>query len=134
MRKALFLLLFILSTALVHTQPVRKGNVFTLHVLSVDLKKGVSMDAFLDFIADRYIPAVREAFPDVEPVLLEGIRGQQEGNVGYINYYESEEVMHKYFPQPGRSSPDYRTQSKKLNPVLKELSQLGTFRFEGYTT
>jgi hypothetical protein len=70
----------------------------------------------------------------VEPVLLEGIRGEHASRVGYMNYYASEAIMKKYHPEPGKPSPEYRRLKKLLNPLSREMADLGKIRWDEYTT
>jgi hypothetical protein len=134
MKKLILILSFALLAGAACCQTMESGNIFTLHVVRVRLKKDVSMQQFTEFLTGKYLPAIKMVFEDVEPVFLKGIRGEHAYAFGYINYYQSEEVLLKYFPEPGKSSQLYESLNQKLEPLREEMSKMGRLSYEGHTS
>ncbi|UCH15725.1 MAG: hypothetical protein JSV22_07100, partial [Bacteroidales bacterium] len=97
MKKILMITALILYAGAALGQSFQKDNVFTLNVLDVNLKPGVTMDQFMVVIYEEYIPALSEAFPDITSIFSEVIRGENENQFGLIALYESEEGLEKYW-------------------------------------
>ena len=106
------------------SQTLQKDNVFTLHVFEYTLKEGVTKDQLLKFVSEEYVPAVNEAFEDMSVVNLGGIRGEHENMLGFIHYYESEEMLEKYWPEAGGTSDIYDESLQKVSQERQRLSEL----------
>jgi hypothetical protein len=115
-------------------QTIEKDNVFTLHVIKVRLKSGVTMEQFTEFMTGEFLPAWEKHYEGVETILLKAIRGAHESEFGWINYYPSEEKMKEFYPEPGKKSEKAKAAALKMKSVEEQLAKFGTMRYSGYTT
>ena len=124
----------ILYAGIIMGQSLQKDNVFTLHVMEVNLKAGVTMNQFLDLIYEEYIPSLNEAFPDVTFIFLGGIRGEHENQFGVLVIYESEEGLKKYWPETGVASALYEERwTAIVKPVRQKMDVLADYEFVTWT-
>jgi hypothetical protein len=134
MRKLLFIMLLATLSGMASCQTFYKGNVFTLHVIKVRLKSGITVEQFTAFMTGEFLPAWEEHYEGVETILVRAIRGTNESEFGWINYYESEAKLKEYYPEPGVQSDKAKAADQKMKPLEKELVKYGTMRYAGYTT
>lgn len=128
------LILFIAIAFPARAQSFEEGNVFTLHVIKVRLKGGVSMDEFTAFMKDEFLPAWEEHYEGIETVLLYARRGAHDSDFGWINYYDSEEELKSFYPEPGKRSPRAEAAAEKMKPYEQLMEKYGNMRYAGYTT
>ncbi len=134
MKKMFIVLMLIVYVGITYGQTLRKDFVYTLHVMEVNLKSGVTMGQFMNVVHNEYLPAGREAFPDVKVVLMEGIRGKHENSLGFMGIYESEEALKKYWPESGISSDLYKEQIKMVVPARNKMKELADFDWVTWTS
>ena len=133
MRKLLVVTAFLLFAGVASGQTLQKGGSFGLHVLTIELAPDLTMDQYLDFLNNKYIPKVEKHFKGVTVTLMEGDRGEHVNNIGWVNYFESEEARDRYWPEEGESTDEGKAAREKIQPFLDELEKLGTYTREYYT-
>jgi len=108
-------------------QSLQKGNVLGLHVITVTLKPGVTMDQYIDFFTNKYMPEMEKDFPETKGYIVKGVRGENENKFGMIFSFKSLEIRDKYFPTPDEFSDLANVGFQKLQPLTDELNKLGTY-------
>lgn len=108
-------------------QSLQKGNVFGVHVLTVTLKPGVTMDQYIDFLKNKYMPEMQKNFPEIGGYILKGVRGENENKFGMMFSFKSVEARDKYFPTPDTMSDLANEGLQKMKPLEDELMKLGTY-------
>lgn len=116
----------ILLTGLVFGQSIQKGSILGMHVRYITLQPDVTMDKYLDFYINKYIPEYEKNYPGIKLYVIKGIRGENENSIGLVYLFKSVEVRDKYWPQKDVSSELALEATKKLQPILEELRKLGT--------
>lgn len=135
MKKMLVVLALFLYVGIANSQTLQKDNVFTLSVLDINLKPGVTMDQFMVVVYEEYIPALSEAFPDITSIFSEVIRGRYEAQFGLIDLYESEEGLEKYWPDTNVKSELYEERWETIvKPVRDKMDELADYEFVPLTT
>lgn len=134
MKKLIIITVLIMFVYLANAQSLENGNVFTLHAVEIELTEEVTMDEFLQFLTDEYIPAREKAFVGVTSKFLEAERSNQDLKFGWINYYESVEQLRDYYPEPGKSSLKAKEAREKLEKMEKKLKKYGNMVSKGYTS
>lgn len=135
MKKMFVVLAIILYAGIAVCQTLHKDNVFTLNVLDINLKPGVTMDQFMVVVYEEYIPALSEAFPDITSIFSEVIRGRYEAQFGLIDLYESEEELEKYWPDTNVKSELYEERWETIvKPVKDKMDELAEYEFVPLTT
>jgi hypothetical protein len=73
------------------------------------LNPDVSMNQFLDFYINKYIPEFEKNFPGVKEYLMVGDRGENKNKIGGILVFESLAVRDKYYPKEDGAESEIAT-------------------------
>ena len=126
MKKLALLILSILFASSIFSQSLQKGNILGVHTRTITLESGVTMEQYLDFYMNKYIPAYEKNFPGIKLYVVKGIRGEAENSYGVVFLIESQKVRDKYWPEQETPSKIAQTGLKNLEPMRVELRKLGT--------
>ena len=130
MKKLIIAAALFLFIGIAYGQTLEKGGSFGLHVLTINLDPDVTMNQYLDFLIDKYIPEAEKHFEGVKMSVMKGDRGEHENKIALVLYFESEEARDKYWPEEGEGSDETKAAMKKVKPLLDELLSLGTWSDE----
>ncbi len=130
MKKLIIAAAFILLAGVAYGQTLKKGSVLGIHTATITLSPDVTMDQFLDFYLNKYIPEVDKAFPGVHLFISKGNRGENENGYALIWHIESLELRDKLWPEMGVTSELVNAAAAKLQPLITELNSLGTITSE----
>jgi len=121
----LCLLLGIASTKL-SAQTLKKDAVMALSTYTFSLNTGVTMNQFLDFYINKYIPEFEKNYPGVKEFVLMGNRGEKKNQIGIIEYFESVAVRDKYYPTENDTimSATVKAAEDKLKAINDEMAKL----------
>lgn len=129
--KSLLLCLLIgFSVPDISAQALQKGNIVGMHLMTLTLAPDVTMDKFLDFYLNKYIPEYEKYFQGVQLYLIKGILGENEDKVGILYVLKSSEVRDKYWPRGDVNSEFKQEALKKLQPLTDERKKLATWTEE----
>ncbi len=121
MKKFIIATAFILLTGIVFGQALQKGNLVGVHVHDLVLQPDVTYNQWKDFMVNKFIPKVNEAFQgDAKMYLLDGIRGESKNKIGTIFVYKSEEARDKYHNDDESFTELGKKMMEKLNSVVEE--------------
>lgn len=127
-RTLLFLYLILgFSLTPLTAQNLQKGNLLGMHVINITLAPNVTMEKFLDFYTNKFIPEYEKNFPGIKLYVIKGIRGENENKFGLVYVLKSTEVRDKYWPQKDVSSDVTQAGMKKLEPLVEERKKLATW-------
>ena len=101
MKKGLFLLTFALVGIFSFGQTMHKGSFLGFHILTPNLKEGVTMKDYTKFLMSKVMPAYEKAFPGVKTYLVKCLRGQDSSSIGVILMFNSEADRNKYWNNDG---------------------------------
>src|SRR5512133_3742547 len=89
--KTLFLTCLLLGFLMTQlsAQSLKKGAVVAVSTYEMTLNPDVSMNQFLDFYINKYIPEFEKNFPGVKEYVMMGDRGENKNKVGGILVFES---------------------------------------------
>ena len=124
-----FTLIFIF-TGISSGQSLQKGNLIGTHVLTIELKPGVSMEQWQEFYIQKFMPAAEKQFQGWEGHLLKGIRGENENKVGVIYIIKSEKHRDMYYNKDGTMNETGLKAQNKLQPILDEIYKLGAWEMK----
>ena len=126
MKKLILTAALILVVGTTFGQTLQKGNFIGLHVITINLDPDVTMNQFLDFYVNKWIPEFEKNFPGVKMYMIKGIRGENENSFGFVSFTDSEEVRDKYYNKNGTLNELGKSGFEKLQPTTEELQKLGT--------
>ena len=101
------------------------GGSFGFHELSVNLKPGVTMEQFQDFLLNRYIPELSSHFTGMQLLILKPHGTEGENRLAWVNYFQSEGARDDYWPEPDTPSERAEEALARVQPILFELLELG---------
>ena len=130
MKKFIIAAAFILFAGVAFGQTIQKGGSFGLHVLTIDLDPDVTMNQYLDFFINKFIPEMEKQFEGLKVIIMKGDRGEHINKIGWVNYFESEKDRDRYWPEIENSSEEGKAAMEKLQPMFDELEKLGTWSRE----
>jgi hypothetical protein len=125
MKKITITLAFLLLTSPIFAQALQKGNLVGVHVISIELKKGVNMSKFQKFHVNKLIPEYEKNYPGWQLFLAQGLRGENQNKYGWIIVVESEEVRDRYYNDDGSITEFGQAAADKMKPILQEAEEFG---------
>jgi hypothetical protein len=92
----------------------------------VTLEPGVTMEQLVDSYNKKAIPALEKSRPGWKAYPVKRVRGEKAEGVGLIIVITSEGERDRYYNADGSDSALGRAANAKVQPVLDELTKLGT--------
>jgi hypothetical protein len=126
MRKILFVSALLLFAGFAFGQTVQKGSIIGVHTSTVTLNSGVTLDQYLEYYTNRFIPEFEKHFPGVKLFLVKGLNREVKDEYGKIFIIESKEVYNKYWNDDGSYTEVTAAIVEKVQPLLDEGNKLGT--------
>ena len=126
MKKLIIAAAFFLLTGVAFGQTVQKGSIVGVHTSIVTLNPGVTLDQYLDYFTNKFIPELEKHFPGVKLFLVKGLNREVEGEYGKIFIVESKKVYNKYWNDDGSNTDVTAAIVKNVQPLLDEGNKLGT--------
>jgi hypothetical protein len=126
MKKLLILSLIVIAAIAANAQPLVKGNLLGVHVMTIKLNPGYTMDQAIDFWVKKYIPVVDKEW-GTKSYILKGIRGENKDKFGYLIVFKTEADRDKYFNKDGSSTDLKKKIDEKTKPIEDEFAKIGTF-------
>ena len=108
----------------------QKGNVVGVHVFDVKLKRGVTMEKFIDFYKNTVIPEFARQWPEAKILITRGLRGENANRFGMFYLFESDDVRNKYFKADGSVTETGQLIVNKMRSTMDQRDQF----HNGYTT
>jgi hypothetical protein len=118
-------LFFGIGLSQLQAQTIKKGAVVAVGVYEMTLNPDVSLNQFLDFYNNKYIPEWEKNWPGAKLYLMEGDRGENKNKFGAILIFESVAVRDKYYPvEDGNTTSDaLKAATEKMKAMDAELSK-----------
>ena len=106
-------------------QTLKKGAVVCVNTFTYTLNSDVTMNQFLDFYLNKYIPEYEKCYPGVKTYVLWGDRGDKKNQIGTMDVYESVAVRDKYYPVENETtmSEAVKVASEKMKAMDAEMSK-----------
>lgn len=117
---------FLLFAGIAFGQTLEKGNLIGLHVMSVELKPGATMEQYIDFYNEKVIPAWENSQEGMKLFMMKGIRGEHMNEFGVIVQFTDEAARDKSYNADGSLSEFGEKVQEKMAPVLGEAEKIGT--------
>jgi hypothetical protein len=131
MKKLIIAAAVILLAGTAFSQTLKTGAHLGIQALNIDLAPGVTMEQYLDFTTNTFIPEAEKHFPGLKVFIMGGgmVLGSGEEvkeEYSIIYYFESAEVQSKYFDEVGNFTEAGMTAIEKLGPTSEKMDKLGT--------
>ena len=112
-------------SGLVFGQTLEKGNLVGIHVITIELNPGVTMQEFQDFHINTLIPEYEKYYVGWQMYLAQGIRGENKNRYGWILVAESEETRNRLYNDNGSLTEYGKEIREKMKPVLDKVEKFG---------
>jgi ABC-type glycerol-3-phosphate transport system substrate-binding protein len=70
----------------ISAQTMKKGALISISTYTSILNPDVTMNQFLDFYMNKYIPEFEKNYPGIKLYVLTGDRGEKKNQFGYISF------------------------------------------------
>ncbi len=127
MKKLLAITAIILFAGTLYGQSLQKGNLIGTHVLTLELKPGVTAEQFEEHYIRKFVPEFEKIRPGWKVYLAKGIRGEHKNSYGIIFVIESEEARDKHYNDDGSLTEFGKTELEKISSIIEEGKKLATF-------
>ena len=107
-------------------QSLKKGNLVGLHVMTINLASGATMDQFQTYFINNVIPEYEKHFQGAKGYLVKGVRGENNNSMAVIWVFDTEQSRDKYFGADGNPNDLGKSAIEKVSVVDKELDKIGT--------
>ena len=125
--KTSFLLCLFLAFSIsqLSAQTFKRGAVVAVGVHEMTLNPDVSMNQFIDFYNNKYVPELDKNWPGIKTYLMIGDRGENKNKLGMILIFESVAVRDKYYPVEDEEtlSDAVKAANEKMKVMDAEMSK-----------
>jgi len=123
--KTLVLLILMLgfSVTQLPAQTLKKGAVLAVRSYTMTLQPDVTMNQFLDFYVNKFIPVFEKNYPGTKMFVLSGDRGEKKYQIGELLYFESSAIRDKYWPAEDKLSDEAVAANKKMEAIYDEFGK-----------
>lgn len=101
MKKFIIIIALTAITKFSFAQQLQTGSLIGVHVMTITLKPGVTMEQVENFYTQKLIPAYENAFEGAKGFLIKARRGENENKLGLIWLFKTEQDRDKYFTNDG---------------------------------
>ena len=135
MKRLMIITALLLFAGIAFGQTLKKGCILGVHhVTNIVLAEGATMDDYIEFLNQKMKPAYEKALPGVKLFILKGSRGEEENNLGFLYYLESEQVRDEYWPEMGAPSEKASAaMQENLMPLQEEMQKIIVSSESGHT-
>ena len=99
-------------------------GIFLFSLLSIKWLAGLIPE---DYFINKLIPSYEKQYKGATLSLIKGIRGQNEGSLGMVWIFESDDARNLYYDYKGSPTELNQEVSEKLGPVNEGLNEIGTW-------
>lgn len=117
----------ILLSGIAFGQTLQKGNVIGVHVATITLEPGVTMEQFIAFYTDKFIPEFEKNRIGWKAYFVKSIRGDIKNGFGLVIVIKSEKDWERYYNADRSYSELGNSANEQLKPILEELKKFGTY-------
>jgi len=108
-------------------QGFQKGNLFGLHMVTINLTPNVTMDEFKTFFVNKVLPEYEKSWTGLKGYLVKSVRGEYKNSFGIVWLFESEAARDKYFNADGSPNELEKAAFEKVKAIEEELKKYGTY-------
>jgi hypothetical protein len=114
-------------------QNLQKGALLGLHTSTIVLNPDVTMNQYLSFLQDKYIPEFEKDLPGLKIYILKGKRGECTDCISMLMFFQTEALRDKYFKPEGEVNETGKAALDKLKRLFEEDSKMARSSKDVYT-
>jgi len=108
----------------------QKGNLFGLHLVTVNLKPNATIEQFKTFFTDKVIPEYEKTWVGLKGYLVRSVRGEYKNSFAIVWLFESEAARDRYFNADGTMNELEKAANEKVKPIEEELKKYGAYTIQ----
>jgi hypothetical protein len=121
MLKLMAAIVFVSSTC--HAQGLERGNLFGVHVITVTLKPGVTMDQFESFYVREVLPEYEKNWPGLKGYLVKSFRRDSKYQFAIIWLFKTEADRNRNFDADDKANELEKAALEKVKPIEEKLKE-----------
>ena len=132
MNKPLKMLMLIAAVLLVssscYAQGLERGNLLGLHVMTVTLKPGVTIEEFKNVYIREVLPEYEKNWPGLKGYLLESFRHDSKNKFAIVWLFKTEADRNRNFDADDKPNELEKAALEKVKPIEDKLQRMyGTY-------
>ena len=125
----IFLVLIITASNCCRAQGLQPGNLLGVHVITVTLKPGATMDQFVNFYVHEVLPEYEKHWPGLKGYLLKAFFADSKNKFAIVWLFKTVEDRNRNFDADGRANELEKAALEKVKPIEEKLKNT----YGGYT-
>jgi hypothetical protein len=106
---------------------LQKGNLFGVHVITVNLRPHVTLDEFAAFFVSHVIPEYEKQWTGLRGYLVRSVRGEYKNSLAIVWVFKTEAARNRYFTADDKPNELEKAAFERVKPIEEELKQYGTY-------
>ena len=109
----------IVLNGLVYGQTLKKGNLVGIHVITIELNPGVTMQEFQDFHINKLVPEYEKHYIGWQMYLAKGVRGENKNTYGNRTVGDVKGTGGSWWPNQKKHAIDFIMTTEALPNMAK---------------
>jgi hypothetical protein len=126
-KKQMIVLAITMMANLCFGQGLQRGNLFGVHIITVELRPNVKMEEFKTFFVKNVLPEYEKNWDGLKGYLVKSVRGEYKDHFAIVWLFETEEGRDKYFNKDGTANELEKAAFERIRPVEEKLTKYGTY-------
>ncbi len=128
--KNTFLTFLVLLPVFCFCQQLHKETLFGVHLITVELKPGATIDQFKSFFVKEVLPDYEKHWKGLKGYLVKSVRGPSKNRFAIVWVFDTEAVRNSYFNADGTPNALEKAALDKVKPIEEKLARFGTYTVE----
>ncbi|HWA35826.1 MAG TPA: hypothetical protein VG737_16905 [Cyclobacteriaceae bacterium] len=120
----------VLISACCFGQQLHKETLFGVHLITVELKPGATIEQFRDFFVKEVLPDYEKHWKGLKGYLVKSARGPSKNKFAVMWVFDTEAVRDRYFNADGTANELEKAALEKVKPIEQKLARYGTYTVE----
>jgi hypothetical protein len=113
-----------------YAQGLERGNLLGVHVMTVTLKSGATMEEFQSFYVREVIPEYEKNWPGLKGYLLKSFFEDSKNKFAIVWLFKTVADRNRNFNADGTANELEKAALEKVKPVEEKLKKYGTYTVE----
>jgi len=121
LRICIFVILGLVISSSGDAQGLQSGNLLGVHVITVTLKPGATMDQFVNFYVHEVLPEYEKHWPGLKGYLLKAFLADSKNKFAVVWLFKTVEDCNRNFDANGRANELEKAALEKVKPSEEKL-------------
>jgi hypothetical protein len=131
LRRCLVAAVLVMVPIICQARGLERGNLIGVHVVTVDLKPGVSMEDFTKFYVEHVLLEYEKSWPGLEGYLLKSFFSDSKNKFAVVWLFNTVEDRNRNFNADGTANQLERAAQARVKPIEDKLKEMyGSYTVE----